>query len=157
MEGTGSHGAGLLRFLTDYGLPVVEVDRPDRSTPPTHRQDRHHRRRVRRPSCALRPRQRLSRYLERIRGNDYHAAYQQLCSDVLWGYTESDHAAFLREQGPFVSYSIGDPTRSTGIDGTYLSYPVSLAHADGTALVVRLAVHLETGGPKICDDGTWRK
>jgi transposase len=32
MEGTGSHGAGLLRFLTDYGLPVVEVDRPDRST-----------------------------------------------------------------------------------------------------------------------------
>ena len=32
MEGTGSHGAGLLRFLTEYGLPVVEVDRPDRST-----------------------------------------------------------------------------------------------------------------------------
>ena len=32
MEGTGSYGAGLLRFLTDYGLVVVEVDRPDRST-----------------------------------------------------------------------------------------------------------------------------
>jgi transposase len=31
MEGTGSFGAGLLRFLTDYGLTVVEVDRPDRS------------------------------------------------------------------------------------------------------------------------------
>lgn len=31
MEGTGSFGAGLLRFLTDYGLAVVEVDRPDRS------------------------------------------------------------------------------------------------------------------------------
>jgi transposase len=31
MEGTGSFGAGLLRFLADYGLPVVEVDRPDRS------------------------------------------------------------------------------------------------------------------------------
>lgn len=32
MEGTGSYGAGLLRFLTDYGLTVIEVDRPDRST-----------------------------------------------------------------------------------------------------------------------------
>lgn len=32
MEGTGSYGAGLLRFLTEYGLAVIEVDRPDRST-----------------------------------------------------------------------------------------------------------------------------
>lgn len=31
MEGTGSFGAGLLRFLCDYGLEVVEVDRPDRA------------------------------------------------------------------------------------------------------------------------------
>ncbi len=31
MEGTGSFGAGLLRFLADYGLTVIEVDRPDRS------------------------------------------------------------------------------------------------------------------------------
>jgi transposase len=30
-EGTGSFGAGLLRFLADYGLTVIEVDRPDRS------------------------------------------------------------------------------------------------------------------------------
>ena len=29
MEGTGSFGAGLLRFLADYGLTVIEVDRPD--------------------------------------------------------------------------------------------------------------------------------
>ncbi|HEX9031266.1 MAG TPA: IS110 family transposase [Streptosporangiaceae bacterium] len=32
MEGAGSFGAGLLRFLAEYGLPVVEVDRPDRSS-----------------------------------------------------------------------------------------------------------------------------
>jgi transposase len=32
MEGTGSYGSGLLRFLTDYGFTVIEVDRPDRST-----------------------------------------------------------------------------------------------------------------------------
>jgi len=31
MEGTGSFGAGLLRFLADYGPTVIEVDRPDRS------------------------------------------------------------------------------------------------------------------------------
>ena len=31
MEGTGSFGAGLLRFLADYGLTVVEVDCPDRA------------------------------------------------------------------------------------------------------------------------------
>jgi transposase len=32
MEGTGHFGAGLLRFLRDYGLTVIEVDRPDRSS-----------------------------------------------------------------------------------------------------------------------------
>lgn len=30
VEGTGSYGAGLARFLTALGLAVVEVDRPDR-------------------------------------------------------------------------------------------------------------------------------
>jgi len=32
MEGTGSFGAGLCRELVDAGFPVVEVNRPDRST-----------------------------------------------------------------------------------------------------------------------------
>jgi transposase len=31
VEGTGTYGAGLARFLRAYGLQVVEVDRPDRS------------------------------------------------------------------------------------------------------------------------------
>lgn len=31
MEGTGSFGTGLLRFLSEYGLAVMEVDRPDRA------------------------------------------------------------------------------------------------------------------------------
>jgi transposase len=30
VEGTGSYGAGLTRFLLDAGVKVVEVDRPDR-------------------------------------------------------------------------------------------------------------------------------
>ena len=34
VEGTGSYGAGLTRYLTAHGLRVVEVDRADR-------QDRH--------------------------------------------------------------------------------------------------------------------
>ena len=32
VEGTGSYGAGLTRFLLDHGVNVVEVDRPDRRT-----------------------------------------------------------------------------------------------------------------------------
>ena len=32
VEGTGSYGAGLARFLTGRGFTVVEVNRPDRST-----------------------------------------------------------------------------------------------------------------------------
>ena len=32
VEGTGSYGAGLARFLTSRGYAVVEVNRPDRST-----------------------------------------------------------------------------------------------------------------------------
>jgi transposase len=31
MEGTGSFGAGLLRFLSGYGLTVIEAGRPDRA------------------------------------------------------------------------------------------------------------------------------
>jgi transposase len=31
IEGTGSYGAGVMRFLTEAGLTVFEVDRPDRS------------------------------------------------------------------------------------------------------------------------------
>ncbi|MFY1618126.1 hypothetical protein [Micromonospora sp. WMMD736] len=76
--------------------------------------------------------------------------------DVLPEYTESDHAAFLREQRQFVSFSLGEPTMSTGIDGTYLTFPVTLAYPDETTGVVRLAVGLETGGPKVCDRYDWR-
>jgi len=36
VEGTGSYGVGLARYLTRAGVPVVEVDRPNRQT--RHRQ-----------------------------------------------------------------------------------------------------------------------
>jgi transposase len=32
IEGTGTYGAGLARFVRAYGLEVIEVDRPDRAT-----------------------------------------------------------------------------------------------------------------------------
>jgi transposase len=36
VEGTGTYGAGLARFARAYGLQVVEVNRPDRSTRRRH-------------------------------------------------------------------------------------------------------------------------
>jgi transposase len=36
IEGTGTYGAGLTRFVRAYGLAVVEVARPDRSTRRRH-------------------------------------------------------------------------------------------------------------------------
>jgi transposase len=36
VEGTGSYGAGLARFLAAAGVPVVEVDRPDRQARHRH-------------------------------------------------------------------------------------------------------------------------
>jgi transposase len=36
IEGTGTYGAGLARFARAYGLQVLEVDRPDRSTRRRH-------------------------------------------------------------------------------------------------------------------------
>jgi len=36
VEGTGSYGAGLARYLTSKKLPVVEVDRPDRRARRAH-------------------------------------------------------------------------------------------------------------------------
>jgi transposase len=32
VEGTGSYGAGLCRYLVSHGIDVIEVDRPDRKT-----------------------------------------------------------------------------------------------------------------------------
>ena len=36
IEGTGTYGAGLARFLTDQGVPLIEVDRPDRAARRQH-------------------------------------------------------------------------------------------------------------------------
>ena len=36
VEGTGSYGAGLARYLREHGVVVVEVDRPDRRTRRAH-------------------------------------------------------------------------------------------------------------------------
>ena len=36
VEGTGTYGAALARFLRDHGLTVIEVDRPDRRARRAH-------------------------------------------------------------------------------------------------------------------------
>jgi transposase len=45
VEGTGSWGAGLSRFLRARGVNVIEVNRTNRQTRAPQRQDRHGRRR----------------------------------------------------------------------------------------------------------------
>lgn len=93
----------------------------------------------------------LTMYLQRVKHGDFRQAYGQLCSDVLYGYTEEDHARFLGSQPTYVSFDLGTPIESTGMDGTYLTFPVRLTHADGTTTMVRFAVGLQTDGPKVCD------
>ncbi|MGC4857497.1 hypothetical protein ACLQ24_30075 [Micromonospora sp. DT4] len=56
-----------------------------------------------------------------------------------------------------MSFSLGEPAKSTGIDGTYLTFPVTLAYPDESTGVVRLAVGLGVGGPKVCDNHDWRR
>ena len=58
IEGTGSFGAGLSRFLRAEGQVVAEVNRPDRQTPTPARQVRPVGRRGGRPGGPGPPRQR---------------------------------------------------------------------------------------------------
>ena len=44
VEGTGSYGAGLTRYLTGIGIEVVEVNRSQPSAAPPTGKNRHHRR-----------------------------------------------------------------------------------------------------------------
>ena len=52
VEGTGSYGSGLARYLRRVGVEVIEVDRPNRAGAPSQRQVRSPRRRRSRPSRA---------------------------------------------------------------------------------------------------------
>ena len=55
VECTGSYGAALARHLRAAGVEVMEVNQPDKATRRRRGEDRHHRRRVRRPGGAQRP------------------------------------------------------------------------------------------------------
>jgi Transposase len=58
VEGTGSYGAALARHLRAAGVEVIEVNAPRQGHLPSAGQDRHPRRRSRRPGSAQRPGQR---------------------------------------------------------------------------------------------------
>jgi transposase len=58
VEGTGSSGAVLARHLRAAGVEVIEVNAPDKATRRRRGEDRHPRRRSRRPGSAQRPGQR---------------------------------------------------------------------------------------------------
>ena len=87
---------------------------------------------------------------------DYQAAYAQLCSDVLVGYSESDHESFLRSQPAYTSFKLGRPTMTTGMDGTYEDLPVRLAGGPRADVTIILEVGMQTDGAKICDGPDWR-
>jgi transposase len=74
IEGTGSYGAGLFRWLRARGITVVEVDRPDRKLKPAAWQGRSDRRRGGRPLGALRAGHRHPEVGGRQRGDDPGAA-----------------------------------------------------------------------------------
>jgi hypothetical protein len=95
-------------------------------------------------------------YLQRVQHGDDQAAYALLCIDVLASYSEPDHARFLSEQPAFTAFSLGDPTGTTGMDGTFLTFPVRFTYPDGTQLTSAFEVGLQTNGPKICDGRGWR-
>jgi len=98
----------------------------------------------------------LTLYLQRVQHGDDQAAYAQLCIDALNGYSEPDHAQFLRQQPAFVAFSLGDPTGTTGMDGTFLTFPVRFTYPDGTQVTSDFEVGLQANGPKICDGRGWR-
>ena|ERR1051326_4849197 len=98
----------------------------------------------------------LTRYLQNVEHGDYHDAYGQLCIDVLSdGYSEADHADYLRHQPVYTSFRLGVPTETTGIDGTYLTFPVRLDYTNGESDTVPFTVGMETKGPRICDSEWW--
>ena len=60
IEGTGSYGAGLTRYLNSVGVEVVEVEPCESSAPSSLWQDRCHRRPGRGSGCSERAGQRVA-------------------------------------------------------------------------------------------------
>jgi hypothetical protein len=101
----------------------------------------------------------LSRYLNAVKSGDVSLAYRELCIDALRTdppYSEQDHAAFLHEQPQIASFELGQARESSGMDGTYVSFPVHLTYADGTMTGFSLDVGMETEGAKVCDGPGYR-
>ena len=73
IEGTGSYGAGVARFLTGRGYAVVEVNRPDRGNTLSEGEERSHRRRDGSACCAFRSSRRHSQVRPGRSRNDPYA------------------------------------------------------------------------------------
>ncbi len=93
----------------------------------------------------------LTTYLKRVQAGDYRSAYAQLCIDVLYNYSESDHEQFLRSQPAYSSFELGSGRERSGRDGTYVDFPVKLRNVSGADSAFVLEVGVQTHGPKICD------
>jgi hypothetical protein len=98
----------------------------------------------------------LGTYLDKVKSGDDTGAYRQLCSDVLFDYSEQDHAGYLASQPKITAYTIGDPLGDQGLGSTYLEFPVRLTYADGHPATVRFETKNDRGGVTICDGRGWR-
>jgi len=77
IEGTGSYGAGLARYVSTAGVRVVEVDRSDRQDRRRQGKTRPPRRRQRCPGRPVRPGPRRAQGPGRRRGGDPRADGRQ--------------------------------------------------------------------------------
>ena len=93
----------------------------------------------------------LSDYLDDVQRGDYSGAYGQLCTAVLPGYSEADHIRFLEAQPRFSTYDLDNTTTTTNGDGTAITFSVHFTYAAGGISVVRMSVHLQDNGPRVCD------
>ncbi|MGC5284668.1 hypothetical protein [Micromonospora sp. DT231] len=100
----------------------------------------------------------LMAYLERVRNEDFHGAYLLLCSDVLEGYSETQHEEFLRTQPSLASFRLEGPERRSSLEGAFLVYRASLTSTDGANQVNGFAVALYSDrDPLVCDASDWRR
>lgn len=93
----------------------------------------------------------LSDYLDDVQRGDYASAYHQLCRDSLNGYTEVEHARFLKEQPGFSSFELDNATTTTSASGTEITFSVHFLDSAGSTRVVRMHVDMQDDGPRVCD------
>ncbi len=98
-------------------------------------------------------------YLDAVQRGDTDAAYGRLCLDALKapGNDRAAFAAYLAAQPRIRSFSVGQGVQTSGLAGTYVTFPVHLSNVDGTVADFHLDVGAEKQGMKVCDGPGYRR